>query len=177
MAVTSIKSDLRNEIIRILQEDINYQVQDGDGGTNLLPAAIVYRPTRAKQSRSFEVSQQLMDMPGIIVTEPSKTLVERENGTVNQDLWHYRWMIQLVDKDLWASPGRIATWQKWTEQIMSAFNYSGMNGVVVYPKGEIWWCNATQTDDIDEKAWIQDGNYITGVELEVKVLQPRGIIA
>lgn len=174
MAVTAIKDDLRNELLRILKEDINYQVQDGDGGNNLVPDAIVYRPTKAKQSRSFEVSQQLMDMPGIIVTEPSSTLVERENGTVNQDLWHYFWLLQLVDKDLWESPGRIATWQKWTEQIISILNFSGLNGVVMYPKGEIWWCNATQADDIDEKSWIKDGNFISGIELEIKVLQPRG---
>lgn len=177
MAVTAIKTDIRNEILRILKEDINYQVQDGDGGKTIVPTAIIYQPTRAQKNREFTKSNQLTDVPGLLLCEPMRTQVDEPGGTNERDLWHYRWLVQLIDNPNWEQPGRIATWDKWNEQVMSAFMFAIFDGVVTLPKGQVWWSRASGLNDIDENIWVRDGKFISGVEIEVKVLQPRGIVA
>ena len=178
MAIVAIKTAVRAEIMRALREDINYQVQDGDGGTTLKPTAIIWRYTRAQKDRPFARAQQLMDVPGLVVSEPFRVMTDTVNATNERDLWHYNFMIQLVDNDLWEYAGRIATWDKWMEQIVSAFHYSSLpNAAVTLPAGQIWWATATEVQSVDETVWVKEGKFITGIELEVRVSQPRGVIA
>lgn len=172
---TAIKTDLRLEILRILRQDINYQVQAGDGGDIIQPTSVLYQKTRLQKSRSFEQANQQLDYPGIIVCDPRRTVISQTEGTNERDLWHYNWMIQIVDKDLWNDEDRIATWERWVEQIVSALIYTQINEVVQLPKGQIQFTFATPVNDIDESEWIRDSQFITGIEVEVGVLQPRGI--
>ena len=174
-ASTAICTDLRREILRILQEDITYQVQDDDGGSSPELTSITFQKTRLQKSRRYEEVNQTLDYPAIILCEPLSLFVREEGGTNEEDLWRYRWLVQIVDKDLWEEEGRIATWEKWREQIVSALMFSNLNSVVERPKGEIWWSNASPISDLDESTWIKDAQFISGIEISVKVLQPRGI--
>lgn len=176
-AVTAIKTDLRRELLRILKEDINYKVQENDGGDIIEPTAIMYQKTRLQKSRSFEQSNQNVDYPGLILCDPKRGATREDGGTNERDLWVYDFMIQLVDKDMWDDELRSATWDKWAEQIVSAIQYSQMNSAVTLPKGQIWWAAATEVSHIDETSWVRDAQFINGIEVNIKVLQPRGIIA
>lgn len=177
-AVTAIKTDLRNEILRILRSDITYQVQDADvAGSTILATSIVFQKVRLQVSRSFEMANQMMDLPGLLVCQPLRTTVPPAEGVNERDWWHYHWLVQLIDNDLWDNDDRIGTWDKWMEQIMSAFMFSCLNGVVTLPKGQVICSTATGVQDVDERRWVRDGRFISGVEIEVRVQQPRGIIA
>jgi len=175
VAVTAIKTDIRDEILRILKEDLTYQVQDGDDGRIIDPDFIKYQPTRVQKNRDFVQTNQLTDVPGLLLSEPLMTTVDESGGTNERDLWHYRWMIQLLDEPLWDTPSRIATWDKWIEQVCSALQFNCLGGVVTLPKGQVWWAKATPVQDIDENMWVRSSMFVMGVQVEVKVLQPRGI--
>jgi hypothetical protein len=84
-------------------------------------------------------------------------------------------LVQLVDSDLWSQSDRLATWDRWIEQILSAFMFNGLNGVIALPKGQVMTTTAIEIQDIDERRWIRDSKFIAGVEITVRVLQPRGI--
>jgi len=176
MAVTAIETDLQNELLRVLKEDIDYKVQDGDEGDVIVADAISYKRTPAAKNRSFEQSNQLQDVPGLIVSQPFHGIVDEGGGTNERDLWHYMWLIQLIDADLWDAPGRLATWAKWVEQIVSSMMFNCFSAVVQLPKGQIWWSRATPVDDVDENIWVKDAKFIRGIMVEIKVLQPRGFI-
>lgn len=176
MAVPAIKSTLRDEILRILQQDIVYQVQDGDVGQPIKPTSVAYRKTRVQVSRPFELKNQNTDMPGLVVSESLMTGLRQTGGTNERDVWPYEWLIQLIDQDLFDNVGRIATWDKWIEQIMSVFQFSQMNGVVVPPTGQVKCATAIEVKDIDEKKWVREGNFIAGIQLTIEMLQPRGKI-
>lgn len=175
-ATTSIKTDLLNELLRMLREDINYEVQGGDGGEILNRDAILWQKTRLQKSRSFERANQTVDYPGLLVCDPNRGATLEEGGTNERDLWVYNFMIQLVDRDLWEHEGRVETWRRWIEQIIAAIMFSQLNNVVVLPKGQVWWAAATAVSDIDETSWVKDAQFISGVDVKITVLQPRGII-
>lgn len=176
MAVPAIGTTMLNEILRILREDIPFQVQDGDDETELLSDNVIYQPTRVQKQRPINKMEQLIDFPGLVVSEPLRTSVLTTGGTNERDEWHYLWLVQLIDQDLWENPGRIATWRKWVEQIMSAFMFTCLNGVLTPPTGQVKFTSATEVQNIDESMWIRHGNFIVGIEIEVQILQPRGII-
>ena len=172
----AIKTILRREIMRILQEDLTFSVLGEDSGKPISPKNVIFQKTRVQRSRSHEKANQLLDLPALVISSAIASTTLETGGTNNNDLWVYRWLVQLLDKDFWSQENRIATWEKWGEQIVSYFMFAGMNGVVTLPQGEIWWSNATEVEGVDEKSWIAESDFIKGWEITVKVLQPRGII-
>lgn len=176
-AVPAIKTDLRRELVRALQQDIVFQVQAGDDGDIVKMESIVFQKTRLQRNREFEKSNQELDFPAIVVCEPIRDSVLPTEWTMGADLWHYRYLIQISDKaDLWAAEDRIATWEKWTEQIISYLQFSCLNEIVQLPKGQIVAATATPVQAIDETMWIKDSQFISGIDVEVRVAQPRGLI-
>lgn len=176
-AVPAINTTLRREIMRILQRDITWQVQAGDTGDTIAASSVIYQKTRAQANRQFIKSNQLTDLPGIIVCEPFHIPLVPSEGTNELDLWHYMWLLQLIDKDLWDNDERIATWDKWVEQMISAFNFNSMGGVITLPTGQVQTATSTGLSDIDERMWIKSSSFVSGVQVTISVLQPRGIIA
>lgn len=176
MATTSIKTDLRNYIVWVLQNQITWEVQDTDKYKTIVPSAIVVQKTRAQINRKDLQTNQLTDVPGLLICNPFRTAIPPEAGTNERDLWTYLFLVQLVDSDLWSQSDRLATWDRWIEQILSAFMFNGLNGVISLPKGQVMTTTAIEIQDIDERRWIRDSKFIAGVEITVRVLQPRGII-
>lgn len=174
--VSAIKTDVRNEIIRILQQDIPYQTDPNDLGAPIDPSAIVFQKTRVTKNREDVQENQLTDMPGLIVSHPLRTMIPPDEGEVGRDLWHYYWLVQLVDKDDWSDSDRENSWNKWLEQICSMFMFHCLNGVVQLPQGMVQCVVAHIVQDIDETRWVKEGNFIAGIELHVRVRQPRGVI-
>ena len=175
--VTAIKTDLRNEILRTLQQDITYLCSPNDVNAPILPTSITEQKIRAQPGREDSYENQLMDMPGLVVSEPMADGIQVDGGQNNSDLWVYRWMVQLVDRDLWDSTDRKDSWDKWIEQIGSAFSFNSMNSVIPISKGNVKCSFTRRMLSIDTNQWIKEGNFIQGVEIEVQVLQGRGIIA
>lgn len=176
MAVPSVKMLCQNELLRIMREDINYQVQDGDNGVTLKPTAIVWKPTRVQKNRSYEQSNQLSDFPGIILSNPRMSPTLTTGGTMNNDETHYVWLAQLIDNDLWEDAYRIATWSKWIQQIRDILMFSCLNGVVPPTSGRVKYTSASVVSDIDENVWVRDGNFVEGLLIEVQTLEPRGVV-
>lgn len=176
-AVAGIKTLLRNEIVRVLQQDIPFQVQASDINANILPAAVVIQKTRAQRNRQDIQENQLMDLPGLIVCSPLRTPVPPTEGTNERDWWHYFFLIQLVDRDLWSNTDRLGTWDKWVEQIISAFMFKCFDTVVTLPAAQTITTCASGVQDIDETRWVREDTFISGVTLEIRMMQPRGIIA
>lgn len=175
--VTAIKTDIRNEILRSLQSDITFLCSPNDANAPILPTSIIRQKIRAQPGREDSYENQMMDMPGLILCSPKRLSLPVNGGQNNQDLWIYTWMVQLVDRDLWDSTDRLDSWEKWVEQIISAFHFNQMNTVIPISKGNLLCSTATGVSDIDQNQWIREGNFIAGVEIEAQVLQPRGIIA
>jgi len=173
--VTAIRTDLREEILRILREDITFEVAPGDVNVTIVPKSIVYQKTQAQINRSDYQSNQMTDVPGLLLCNPKSTDFSETDGTNERDVWTYHWLIQLIDVDLWNDLDRQDTWERWIEQIMSAFEFNCLQDTVVLPKGQVKFACATAVRDIDERRWVRDDKFISGIEIRIQVLQPRGI--
>ena len=179
MSTTAIKTDIRDEVLRALKDALVFAVQPDDTGETISEDAIVIQKTSTKADRSHAKSGQLQDYPGLIVSMPRQTAIPPGEGENNSDMWHYQTLIQLIDRDLWDVENRLATWDKWVEQIASYFNFNDLTAGSVDLASKVTWalCTARQVTDIDEKAWVKHSNFIAGVLLETQCLQHRGVIA
>jgi len=173
----AIATDVREEIIGILKDRtvMTFQVQDGDQGKPLEPTAIVFRKTTAKVKREGYEDNSELDTPGLVVSETRSTDMPPSQGDNERDLWHYFVLIQLIDSDVWDNQDRIRTWDKWIEQIASYFNFWCPQAVQIpFAQG---FATASPVEEIDQKRWVKAANFIAGVEIHIRMLQPRGIIA
>jgi hypothetical protein len=171
---TAIKTDIRDEVLRALKVAMAFAVQPDDTGETISEYAIVIQKVNAKVG-----TNQLADFPGLIVSMPRQTVIPPGDGENNSDMWHYQVLIQLLDRDLWDIENRVASWDKWIEQIASYFNFNDLTAGSSDLASKVTWalCTARQVSDIDEKMWIKSSEFIAGVMLEVQVLQHRGVIA
>lgn len=171
---TAIKTDIRDEVLRALKVAMAFSVQPDDTGETISEYAIVIQKVNAKVG-----TNQLADFPGLIVSMPRQTVIPPGDGENNSDMWHYQVLIQLLDRDLWDIENRVASWDKWIEQIASYFNFNDLTAGSSDLASKVTWalCTARQVSDIDEKMWIKSSEFIAGVMLEVQVLQHRGVIA
>ena len=176
---TAIKTDIRDEVLRALKVALAFAVQPDDTGETISREAIVTQKVNAKMSRSHEKTNQLADFPGLIVSMPRQTVIPPGDGENNSDMWHYQVLIQLLDRDLWDIENRVASWDKWIEQIASYFNFNDLTAGSSDLASKVTWalCTARQVSDIDEKMWIKSSGFIAGVMLEIQVLQHRGVVA
>jgi len=180
-AVASITTAVRNEILRILQQDINFVIQPGDQPLTIQPSAIVYRKPQSQVARQGQQSLQGLDMPGLLVSKPSRLSVNPNEWTNESDLWRRYFLIQIIDHDEGSNTDRQDTWDKWEDQIIAAFQFNSLPSAD-FPFTPTWvLTTATSVQDIDEKHWARDLNFISGVQVEVRVApgaaNSRGIIA
>lgn len=173
----AIKTDLRNEIRRVLRDVIEWAVQPDDTGNTLTAVAINYEKVSAKSNRSNERANQMMDFPGLIISSPRRTVIPPNEGDNERDMWHYQFLIQLVDMDQWDTENRVATWEKWIEQIVSYFNFHCFGMEELAQKTVFALATAEEVQDVDEKMWSRHSQFIAGVLIQVRVLQHRGVIA
>ena len=173
---TAVKTDLRNEILRTLRQDIVFQCSPNDQNAPISASAIILQKTDAQINREDVISNQLTDLPGLLLCSPRKMEVPSNSGLNNKDTWIYNWMIQLIDADLWSNTDRLDSWERWIEQIISAFNFNQMNSVIPLTKGDVLCSFASGVHDVDQSMWVRDGKFVSGVHIEVQVLQKRGIV-
>ena len=175
--VTAIKTDVRNEIIRILQQDIVFLVSPNDVNLTIAPTAVVFQKSRAQINRLDVQENQLTDMPGLIVSQPKRMGIPLGEGEVAHDWWQYHYLIQLVDRDMWDSDDRIQSWDKWIEQIASKFmDPCALGNAFSLPKGQLMIGFVAVIEDVDQVRWVRESNFIMGVEVEVIVSQVRGTV-
>ena len=176
---TAIKTEIRDEVLRALKDALVFAVQPDDTGSTIREDAIIIQKTGAKANRSHAKSDQMVDFPGLLVSMPRQTVIPPGEGENNRDMWHYQVMIQLIDMDQWDVENRVASWDKWIEQIASYFNYNDLTGGSADLASKVTWalCTARSVSDIDEKVWAKSSEFIAGVMLEIQVLQHRGVIA
>lgn len=173
----AIATSIRNEIIRILQEDIVFDTQDTDIGGIIQPDAIIFQKTRAAFSREGQKSQQNVDMPGILISKPMGTRINPNEWEMAHDLWRRRFIVQIVDKDEFADTDRQDSWDKWEEQIISAFMFNCLPNATFDTQPTWLITTASGLQDIEERRWSRDGMLISDIEIEVRAAQGRGIIA
>ena len=174
----AIKTILRNTIIADLQA-ITWQVQDGDTGDIIQPTSIVFQKTKAQISREFDQNNALNDMPGLLISEPFRTDVPVSEGTIGTDWWTYEFLVQLLDTDDWDPDDRQATWEKWIQQIISAFRWNTTTfdtaiSAISTSIGKLISVVATGVSDVDQSRWVKTGNFIAGVLVTIRVSQPYG---
>ena len=174
---SAIKTDLRNEVVRVLKGVLTFEVQPDDTGRTIVEDAVQFQKVNAKTGRSNEKTNQMMDFPGLLVSAPRRTVIPPSEGDNERDLWHYQILIQLVDMDQWDVENRVASWDKWIEQIASYFNFQCFGMEELATKTVFALCTANEVSDIDEKMWVKHSEFIAGIMLEVRVLQHRGVIA
>jgi hypothetical protein len=172
----AISTDIREEIISLLQNRVvfPFQVQDGDHGSPIVPSAVIYHKTTAQNKREDYPDNTEVDTPGLLVSETRSTLMNPPEGDNERDLWHYFILVQLVDTDLWDNADRVRTWDKWIEQIASYFNF--WCPTTVAPPHAQGFATASPVSQIDQNRWVRSANFIMGVEIHVRLLQPRGVI-
>ena len=180
-ALGSMTTAIRNEILRTLQQDVTWAIQPGDQPVTIQPNAIVFQKARAQLGRPGQREKQNIDMPGLLVSKPSRTSVNPNEWTNEADLWRRYFLIQIVDHDEYSNTDRQDTWDKWAEQIIAAFMFNPLPKTI-FPYTPTWvLATATGVQDIDEKHWTRDDNFIEGVEIEVRIApgaaNSRGIIA
>lgn len=171
----AIRTALRNEILRTLRKDITFLCSPNDRNRPIVEGAIIQQKVRAQQGREFERQQQMIDIPGLLVCEPFRTPIPPNEGTNERDVWYYHFLVQLIDADLWSNTDRRESWDRWQEQILEAFMFNPLD-VIAIPRGQVKCSTVSIIQDIDESRWIRDGKFISGIEIEVQVLQPRGLI-
>ena len=170
----AVKTILRREIIRILQEEIEFYVTEGDTGETITSETVFFQKTT--KSRSFESTRQLADFPCLLVEGSSGTEISVPLGENSRDIWTHKFLVQILDKDMWDNENRQATWDKWQEQIASYFHFHQFDGLLYESQGCSVNCSAIPTDDIDEKLWVTHGMFVMGVIISVDVVQLRGLI-
>lgn len=172
----AIITQLRDEIVRTLQDDIEFICAPTDINKPILPSSVILQKIQAQRGREYAEQNQMMDVPGLIVCDPFRTPIPPDQGTNERDVWYYHFLIQLVDVDLWSDTDRRESWDRWLEQIMEAFMFNQLNSVIALPRGQVKCSTASRIQDIDQSRWVRDGKFIAGIEIEVQVLQPRGLI-
>lgn len=175
--VSAIKTDVRNEIIRILQQDIVFLTSLNDVAATIAPTAILFQKDKIQINRADVQENQLTDMPGLIISQPKRMEIPLNEGEVAHDWWHYHYLIQLIDRDMWDSDDRIQSWDKWIEQIASKFmDPCAIGNAVSLPKGQLMIGLVAVIEEIDQVRWVREGNFIMGVEVQVIVSQVRGTV-
>lgn len=169
----AVKTYLRREILRTLKEDVSFVVVEGDTGKPISPAAIKLQKTSARKNRSNELSNQFAEYPGLILSSPRTTNLPPSEGDNARDLWVYRWVVQLIDRDGWDQENRLASWERWIEQVVSQLNFNPLCNAI--PAGVAFniVTNCTIVDDIDERQWLKDSEFVSGVLIEVRAQQTR----
>lgn len=169
------KTKLRNEILRIMREDLVFEVIDGDSGVGVDPNNIhIHKEVR---NRAFESNRQFEEYPSIAIVASTQTQISPDAGESDSDLWIHQWLIQILDADLWDNDNRIATWEKWQEQIASKFHYYSFDDILQWPAGCVKRSLAQPVDDIDEKLWVRHGKFVMGIVITVETLQSRGTVS
>lgn len=111
--------------------------------------------------------------PGLVITPPKTISAPAELGTNNRDDIWYPILVQLVDTDGNEREQNLRTYLKWTEKIRKAFHCHSITDVPV----EVGCGNsyATSTDTVDEKLWVREQKFVSGVVVAVRSRETRGI--
>lgn len=134
-------------------------------------AIVIRKPLMASKHNEAAVPQILT--PGLVITPPRTISCPEDIGTnLRDDLW-YPILVQLVDTDSWERDQNLRTYLTWVEKIRKAFNCHSFTDIPV----EIGCGNgyAATTDVVDEKLWVKEAKFVSGVAVLIRSRETRGI--
>lgn len=171
--MSAVRYQVLQEILRILRKDMSFVIDPIDNGfvDPIIPVAIQYRKISGErdtnQARTAEI------LPGIFVSTPLQEPFPEEAGTNEQDEYRWRFLVQIIDSDNHEPSQNIASYFLWQEQICTKFQFKDMtkSGNVSATR---CLANASSVDVVDERYWVKEENFKSGILLTIRTWLSRG---
>lgn len=156
-----------------LRNDLSFLVQGSDNTRPIKDASIIIHKS-SPRDRDTRKNNRRHTVPGIVITPPSNTVRNPYEGTNERDDVRYTILIQIIDGDSGSSIDNLRTYLKWQEQIGKYLNSQGLTDVM---SSDGWvtlgWVKTV--DNIDEKDWVTDDRFVSGILVEFISREPRGV--
>ncbi len=165
---TSIRKQVLDEILRILQEELTFAVADGDKCNPIKPSSIIFRKVSVAD-RDINKGKVLEGFPMIVVSCPFEEPFDPTAGEVGHDVYPMSFLCQIIDRDHLEPTRSIDTYWNWQELISPQFQFRCLNNV----NTKRAFCVAKQVDVVDERYWLKEENFKAGVVIQVGVWRTR----
>lgn len=159
-----IHKQILDEILRVLQEDMTFDVAAEDEGKchPITKEHIVFRKV-SEAERDIDTGKPFELIPGIIVSVPLTEPFDPRAGTNAHDEYRWSFLIQILDRDNWEQTRNIATYFLWQEMI--AFRFQFMCVQNLDPSVLHCLANAMSVNVVDERYWIKNKAFKAGVQI------------
>lgn len=164
--------DLLTSIQTGLRSDLSFVAQGTDTVPTIASEAIVIRKVSVRK-RDVESSQNQELKPGLIISPPLKVTCSPEAGTNTRDDVMYPILIQLIAADQHRKEENLRTYLKWEEQIRKYLN--AQRREISTEGGCVYIGNVTVVDVVDEKIFVADQQFQSGIVVEYMSREPRGV--
>ncbi len=160
MSTPSIHVQIRDEILRILKEELVFNPADGDKCKSIVPDSIVFRKVSVAE-RDINKGVALERMPAIIVSTPYEEPFNPGAGTVAHDEYRWSFLCQIVDKDHLDKTSNWSSYTQWQETITQRFQFICLQNV------DVLHCpvNSMNVDIVDERYWLKEEAFKAGVHI------------
>lgn len=163
----AVRKQVLDEIIRILREEISWEVEPGDMTTAIPPDSIFFR--KISTERDINKSQTLDPIPSVRISMPFSEPIPESAGENAHDEYQWRFLAQITDSDNWSVQDNIATYLLWQEKICRKLNFKCLDNVDAFMS----LSTAAIVDVVDERYWIRESNFKAGVQIVVRVWMTR----
>lgn len=160
MSESSVHVQIRDEILRILKEDLVFNPVQGDKVKTIRPENIVFRKVSIVE-RDINKGNVLEGLPGIVVSTPFEELFNPGAGTVAHDVYRWSFLCQIVDKDHLDKTSNWDTYTTWQEMVTQRFQYVCLQNV------DALHClvNSMSVDVVDERYWLKEQAFKSGIHI------------
>lgn len=167
---SSRRMQVAQQILKTLK-DMVFDPADGDNCKRIEAENIILRKV-ATLEKDYNAGQTMLNTPNIVVSLPFREPFNASAGENNHDEYVYRFLIQIQDSDNSEQTDNYDTYWLWQEQIQLAFQFACNEQ---FPDVDTYriLCNTVAVGVVDERYWIKEEEFRSGVELAVRVWLTR----
>lgn len=164
----AVRKQVLDEILRVMQNDLAFNVQDSDSCRAIEPKNIRFRKVSVAD-RDINKGKVLEGLPGIFVSCPLNEPFGPGLGTNEEDEYRWGFLAQIVDKDHFDQTSNAGTYFQWQEQLCQKFQFHPLDNVDSVHA----FTNAMSVDVVDEKYWLKEEAFKAGVLILARVWMTR----
>jgi hypothetical protein len=157
---SSVHKQILDEILRVLKEDVVFNVAPDDSCKPIPPQNIEFQKVSIAE-RDIDTGRALERFPMIIVSVPFEEPFNPNAATNAHDEYRWSFLCQIIDRDNHEKTRSIDTYWTWQETISQRFQFMCMQNV----DAQHCIANAMSVDTVDERYWIKQKNFKAGVQI------------